>query len=179
MEELLAAGTLLLLLLLPSRLAKPGPASAPRPPVIRDMKPHSPSYSSLWRYMSALQLFHMLSKKVRTNPPESSRSNELHELVVAHVTQKALQAALPFTQKTEDNMWHPAWKWNSVSGWFLKAYFRLLHVLRQQWEDLLPPRAERSCPPLPPLPRAPGIGGLLRYSFTLRQCSSSLSVLGS
>ena len=97
MEELLAAGTLLLLLLLPNRLAKPGPASAPRPPE----KPNSiyqdaplfggrqPCSLTCWCNTS--------SEKLRTNPSESGRSNELHELVVAHVTQKALQAALAFT----------------------------------------------------------------------------------
>lgn len=45
-EELLAAGTLLLLLLLPRRLAKPGPASAPRPPDNPEHKEHS---IILWR----------------------------------------------------------------------------------------------------------------------------------
>ena len=32
----------------------------------------------------------------RTEAPESSGSNELHELVVAHVPQETLQAAFPF-----------------------------------------------------------------------------------
>lgn len=45
--------------------------------------------------------------------------------------------------------------------------------------DHSPPSAESSWPPPPPLPRAPGMGGLFRYSLTLRQYSSSLSVLGS
>lgn len=63
---------------------------------------------------------------------------------------------------------------------FSAAYFRFLHrKTNQRMWDLLPPRADRSCPPLPPLPRVPGMGGLLRYSFTLRQFSSSLSVFGS
>uniref|UniRef100_A0A4X1UW24 Laminin subunit alpha-5 n=1 Tax=Sus scrofa TaxID=9823 RepID=A0A4X1UW24_PIG len=43
----------------------------------------------------------------------------------------------------------------------------------------LPPSADSSWPPLPLAPRAPGMGGLLRYSLTFRQCSSSWSVLGS
>ena len=42
-EELLAAGTLLLLL--PRRLAKPGPARAPRPPDIQTKKKPSQHYS--------------------------------------------------------------------------------------------------------------------------------------
>lgn len=42
-----------------------------------------------------------------------------------------------------------------------------------------PPRADSSWPLPPPLPGAPGMGGLFRYSFTLRQNSSSLSVFGS
>lgn len=42
-----------------------------------------------------------------------------------------------------------------------------------------PPSAESSWLLPPPLPGAPGMGGLFRYSFTLRQCSSSLSVFGS
>lgn len=42
-----------------------------------------------------------------------------------------------------------------------------------------PPSAESSWPPPPPLPRVPGMGGLFRYSLTLRQYSSSLSVFGS
>lgn len=46
-------------------------------------------------------------------------------------------------------------------------------------ERTVPPSAESSWPPLAFPPKAPGIGGLLRYSFTLRQCSSSLSVFGS
>lgn len=33
---------------------------------------------------------------LHTNPAQSSGSDELHELVVAHVTQKALQTALPW-----------------------------------------------------------------------------------
>lgn len=43
----------------------------------------------------------------------------------------------------------------------------------------LPPSADSSWPALPLAPRAPGIGGLFRYSLTFRQCSSSWSVLGS
>lgn len=43
----------------------------------------------------------------------------------------------------------------------------------------VPPSADSSWPPLPLAPSAPGIGGLFRYSLTLRQCSSSWSVLGS
>lgn len=42
-----------------------------------------------------------------------------------------------------------------------------------------PPSAESSWPLPPPLPAAPGMGGLFKYSFTLRQNSSSLSVFGS
>lgn len=42
-----------------------------------------------------------------------------------------------------------------------------------------PPRADSSCPLPPTLPGAPGIGGLFRYSLTLRQNSSSLSLFGS
>lgn len=47
------------------------------------------------------------------------------------------------------------------------------------WRPPSPPSADSSWPLPPPLPDAPGIGGLFRYSFTLRQNSSSLSVLGS
>lgn len=41
-----------------------------------------------------------------------------------------------------------------------------------------PPSADNSWPP-PPLPDAPGMGGLFRYSLTFLQYSSSLSVFGS
>jgi len=48
-------------------------------------------------------LFRLMSMSVRTDPPQSSWSNELHELVVAHVTQKALQTTLPFTWEKKMN----------------------------------------------------------------------------
>lgn len=96
MEELLAAGTLLLLLLLPPlppprRLAKPGPASAPRPPDIQGNTNWSPEI--LNRYSCMLYEQHVTQL---TDPSESSWSDELHELVVAHVPQKVLQTALPW-----------------------------------------------------------------------------------
>lgn len=104
-EELLAVGTLLLLL--PRRLAKPGPASAPRPPAIQ--KKHFPEsvkqylkspspllFDKLILTLSDLQIEDLV-EKVRTDPAKSSWSNKLHELVVAHVTQKALQTAFPLT----------------------------------------------------------------------------------
>lgn len=49
-EELLAAGTLLLLLLLPRRLAKPGPARAPRPPDIQKENIHHYSPESMMHW---------------------------------------------------------------------------------------------------------------------------------
>lgn len=52
-------------------------------------------------------------------------------------------------------------------------------IIKFKYWRILPPSADRSCPPLPLLPRVPGMGGLFRYSFTLRQYSSSLSFFGS
>lgn len=48
--------------------------------------------------LSALQLEESF-RKVNTDAPQSCWSNKLHELVVAHVTQEALQTALAFTSK--------------------------------------------------------------------------------
>lgn len=108
--------------------------------------------------------------KVLTNPSQSSWSNKLHQLVVAHVTQKALQATLTFTCKQR----------RQVTPMKVRQFsFFPTTGLNYDTACLLPPSADRSCPPLPPLPRAPGMGGLFRYSFTLRQYSSSLSVFGS
>lgn len=40
-------------------------------------------------------------KMVHTNSTQSSWSNQLHELVVAHITQKTLQTALPYCMWTQ------------------------------------------------------------------------------
>lgn len=48
---------------------------------------------------SVISMLYCHLKKVYTDPAQSGWSNELHELVVAHVTQKALQTALPFTRE--------------------------------------------------------------------------------
>lgn len=105
-------------------------------------------------------------KSWNTDPSESSRSDQLHQLVVAHVAQKVLQTAFA---------WRGHVKQRELLGLFV---FFKKEAFSTALRRRLPPRADSSCPP-PPLPRAPGMGGLLRYSFTLRQNSSSLSVFGS
>lgn len=154
-EEMLAAGTLLPP---PRRFAKPGPARAPRPPDRHTTKKKNTINLPRCHVTSCF-----LGKNCwNTDPSEPSWTDQLHQLVVAHVAQKVLQTAF-------------AWRWHVVFEVLFYYFFLYSFPVHRH---RLPPKADSSCPP-PPLPRAPGMGGLLRYSFTLRQNSSSLSVFGS
>lgn len=156
-EELLAAGTLLLLLLellLPRRLAKPGPARAPRPPQDKRNTHERPSL--------VVMLVRTWLRRDIPMPPSPVGPMSCMSWLWLMLPNRLCRPPSPLEN---NNIQHE----NESQG---PEIFRVC-------EFLLPPRADRSCPPLPPPPRAPGMGGLLRYSFTLRQFSSSLSVLGS
>lgn len=72
---------------LPSRLARPGPVRAPRPP-----ETQSNGYPA--DHVISTRLCNMMDTgETPTESAQPSRSNELHQLVVAHVSQQALQAA--------------------------------------------------------------------------------------
>lgn len=80
-EELLVAGPPL-----PSRLASPGPARAPRPS--RNKWQWSEEEKRGWENV-------FLRMELLTQSSQTSRPDQLHQLVVGHVAQQVLQATLP------------------------------------------------------------------------------------
>lgn len=134
----------------PRRFAKPGPARAPRPPDSHTRNPPLISWEDRWRAAPYDKLLEYRSLRVQLVRSAASAG-------YGSCYPEGFADRLRL-EETRNKMYDLAF--------FHSPCHRL------------PPRADSSCPP-PPLPRAPGMGGLLRYSFTLRQNSSSLSVFGS
>lgn len=76
---------------LPSRLASPGPARAPRP--FRTNHSGQGGSANVFTQTDTQDI--LLCQELLTQSSQSCRSNQLHQLVVGHVPQQVLQPTLP------------------------------------------------------------------------------------